>query len=1140
MLVGNNLLMNYNDDDSILSDLMQAKVVLPKSLFVEDTSTTVTANKVGSNKAIASYPDIDMINIQTIASANLQIEGYSKLLKELVNVEKKYEKEYTAEYKKQKTAYILKYKPQWDTYYKSSEEARKSFCAIRDPKIPYDSNNPCDKPPYVALPVVPEFEFVFRQALDIPFLQANLSETGFAILMELVEMSDDYSKAKSANVAMTGAIENYDTFSDVNNVAKTAITSATTAAHNATVVNAPTYASYGGVIVPMAKRTVTPFLYKLCYKNTSVGNTKYINFDLAFDVPDSSWRVTNFYCTASFSSGADNTEGSPNPYPFVPVDQKVTIINIFSNSGMTPERFRVLTKLHGVITFANGCTKTFTFEGSFSTFCVTGTLEGDCDKGGSPTAPSDDANLFVPKGHGYKQLGIADYKIVEQSIHCYVEGEVAHIENVMARERREKSTRRLLKTETTTSEKTDSERENTTDTTSTERYEMQSEVAQVIQQARDFNASTDFHVQGTSWSLNAGMGMASHSSKEQNTRQAITNAKEVVQKATERITNKVQTERIQKITEEFEENNIHEFDNRKGDKHVVGVYRWVDKIYKNQIINYGKRLMFEFMIPEPARLHKLGMIDDADAPNVAELKLTEPTDPRVFDLANGTSIIPSISSASLNLNNYTRVNEDRLKYWAAIYNIEFNPKPVDELWAGKTMHLGSESSDDYIEVPKGYKAISYNVKSLERGGGDEGDSGYLINGTGDYTNAIVGTWSGTINSKLYQNGKVPVGAFFANASYGAVHFDLKFALDDSGLKEWQKECFKAIIDKYEEAKADFNDKMAEQKTIAIENKEINPAFFRQMMGLVLRKNCISYLIDQTPNVKRTYGKDMTNGMGSFKTFEVDLVAKDLDDYGAFVKFIEQAFEWSIMSYSFYPYYWANRDNWKPMYQFNESDDPLFRNFMQAGMARVVVTVRPGFEDAVRFYMQTGKIWNGGEVPLIDDKLYLAIVDELREPAGKPEGKAWATRVPSSLTILQANSIGLEVKKALPCNCDDLDSFENPKEVPCGDNFTLTNSQLGNSDVVNNTKLFGKITGIDGAIAKIELRDIDGTTLMTTLCDDKGYWQLTQAPADQYELLIDSTNLFPDTAFSIVSGSKQQVFTLEENQNLEFNLVLAKL
>ena len=49
-----------------------------------------------------------------------------------------------------------------------------------------------------------------------------------------------------------------------------------------------------------------------------------------------------------------------------------------------------------------------------------------------------------------------------------------------------------------------------------------------------------------------------------------------------------------KIVEEFEENNKHGFDNTKGDKHVVGVYRWVDKIYNlmDQVDSY---------IPTPKR-----------------------------------------------------------------------------------------------------------------------------------------------------------------------------------------------------------------------------------------------------------------------------------------------------------------------------------------------------------------------------------------------------------------------------------------------------------------------------------------------------------------------------------------------------------
>ena len=36
--------------------------------------------------------------------------------------------------------------------------------------------------------------------------------------------------------------------------------------------------------------------------------------------------------------------------------------------------------------------------------------------------------------------------------------------------------------------------------------------------------------------------------------------------------------------------------------------------------------------------------------------------------------------------------------------------------------------------------------------------------------------------------------------------------------------------------------------------------------------------------------------------------------------------------------------------------------MQAGMARELVTVKPGFEAAIMHYMTTGQIWNGGQLP----------------------------------------------------------------------------------------------------------------------------------------------------------------------------------
>ncbi|HEX7871109.1 MAG TPA: hypothetical protein VF455_13455, partial [Chryseobacterium sp.] len=139
----------------------------------------------------------------------------------------------------------------------------------------------------------------------------------------------------------------------------------------------------------------------------------------------------------------------------------------------------------------------------------------------------------------------------------------------------------------------------------------------------------------------------------------------------------------------------------------------------------------------------------------------------------------------------------------------------------------------------------------------------------------------------------------------------------------------------------------------------------------------------------------------------------------------------------------DREKWSSMYQFDDND-PTFRAFMQSGMARVIVTVRPGFEEAVRHFLATGQIWNGGEVPVIDDPLFLSIVDEMRAAVGKKQGEPWREKIPTSLTILQADSIGLRVEKALPCNCEPGVKFDDQLGEMCASNFALNNNQIGQS------------------------------------------------------------------------------------------------
>src|SRR5690606_27996611 len=133
------------------------------------------------------------------------------------------------------------------------------------------------------------------------------------------------------------------------------------------------------------------------------------------------------------------------------------------------------------------------------------------------------------------------------------------------------------------------------DSTATTRNEMNTEVAAVIDEEKSQNFGFNASVSGepnnmikTQAGVTGDFSMGK-SSSDSNTL-SRTFAEDITKRALERITQKISSKRSSKLMKEFEEKSSHGFDNRAGDKHVTGVYRWIDKVYKNRIVNYGKRL----------------------------------------------------------------------------------------------------------------------------------------------------------------------------------------------------------------------------------------------------------------------------------------------------------------------------------------------------------------------------------------------------------------------------------------------------------------------------------------------------------------------------------------------------------------------
>jgi hypothetical protein len=73
-----------------------------------------------------------------------------------------------------------------------------------------------------------------------------------------------------------------------------------------------------------------------------------------------------------------------------------------------------------------------------------------------------------------------------------------------------------------------------------------------------------------------------------------------------------------------------------------------------------------------------------------------------------------------------------------------------------------------------------------------------------------------------------------------------------------------------------------------------------------------------------------------------------------IKLLHHGIEWENMLYILYPYFWAKEEDW----EFKKSldhPDLTHRAFLKAGCARVVLTIRPGYEDALLMFVNTAQI-----------------------------------------------------------------------------------------------------------------------------------------------------------------------------------------
>jgi hypothetical protein len=588
--------------------------------------------------------------------------------------------------------------------------------------------------------------------------------------------------------------------------------------------------------------------------------------------------------------------------------------------------------------------------------------------------------MSVPNSHGdVAPAGIADLLVIKQQLIRYEGAEVAHIENILKGEKKEREHTTRKQTEEFNFRETENTSVEERELESTTRFEMTKESSQTIKEDASLKAGlTVSGKYGPVVEFSASVEGAVSRSKEESTKSAASFSQDVTERSSTKLTERVLERSSLKITNEVIDKNMHGFDNVLGAGHISGVYQWVNKVYKAQMYNYGIRMMYDFMIAEPAAF----LIASLQSAHANAVELEKPVE---FTLRPN------------------QISESNYFSWIQLYGAT-DVQPPPEMYKTKSVDFkagGGENGTNYnqsgqLQIDEGYKAVYGTVAALKNIWDNTATVDVVLGSRTHRFPLGDWVWSTNLNDEV---DSIPYAMDTMSVSEVEMAVEVKCRRTDRAMLKWQLETHAKLTTAYKARLSEYEEKISAleiQAGVTIRGR--NPLLNMELMNDELKKHCLSILTEQH--------FDLFNAVqtGAYNIPQLNIAENAAE--GPYVRFFEQAFEWEQMTWLSYPYFWGRKSTWEEKIAY-EDVDPVFNQFLKSGYCRVVVPVRPGFEGALDHFRVFGEIWNGGPLPPISSDLYLPIADEIAERLDRPgdeipQGDPWLVRIPTTLVKLRAD------------------------------------------------------------------------------------------------------------------------------------------
>jgi hypothetical protein len=604
-------------------------------------------------------------------------------------------------------------------------------------------------------------------------------------------------------------------------------------------------------------------------------------------------------------------------------------------------------------------------------------------------------------------VGRSDLLLVRQTTTGYRRAEIAYVENILVGEirSREHTDRALTRQEFL--EQVETETEETRDLQSTDRAELSREVSAVVSQDLRAEGSVEVTSRGPTKVVATG-SVSFERSTEEAAKTAEEYARETVERAVKRTMERVRREARSLFERETTEKNSHGFQRgANAADHISGVYQYLERVSRAKIFWYGERELYDLLVPEPASLiwHLAISRKELHIPLV-------PPDEELFN--------------QLTTENIADMREDVIRAFR-VTDLPMLPPDTRQLPTSFSATGGGDgahySTNKEIQIPDGYAVTDATfVLSAEVEDEDDRPNGGVAIGTD------VRRWDAPLVANTNQ-GTARQDFSFTPALAGpsvaiAVHADnftgiagsvtLDLALTDEARSAWALDAYGKVAERYEQLRREYEQTViqatATQPQAVVTLPEGSRLWLQQLVRSEMQRSSIDIMRNAPVDFDLIQDYPFPTGDGTLGTQPTaDLV--NLQRSEPEVRFLQQAFEWEHLTWVIYPYFWGRRSEWNRTV-IQGHPDPDFAAFLNAGAARVQVPVRPGFEDLVKHFMETGEVYEGAGLPKMGDPGYVTFIDEQLTTLGAPgdeipwppaRPREWDVVAPTSLVLIRSRA-----------------------------------------------------------------------------------------------------------------------------------------